>query len=321
MNVAMISYWHVHAREYAEKLASMPDVKITAVWDDNLEAGKKWAEELGCRFTESFDDILEDKSIDGIAMTAKTVLHGEMLLKAAKAGKHIFTEKVLAMTTEECEAIAAAVKENNVVFTISYPHQCRADLQFAKQMLDSGALGQVTYARLRNAHDGSSSGWLPDTFYDVAQCGGGAMLDLGAHGMYLMNWLFGKPKSVISCFTQVTGKPVEDNAVSVMEFQNGTIGVAETGFVCKGNPFTLELSGTKGCLLVRDGVTYANEETEYEWVAVETLPEALLMPLEQWVGAIEGKTENHFGVENAVTLTTMMEGAYEAWKTGSKYLF
>lgn len=322
MNVAIISSWHVHTREYTEALYKMPSVNITAFWDEDKAVGEKWAEEFNCKFVENYDDILADKSIDGIMMTAKTSMHGEMLLKAAKAGKHIFTEKVLALTSDECYAIRDEIVKNNLKFTISYPHQCRADVQFAKRMLDENLLGNITYGRIRNAHDGSSAGWLPEHFYDEAQCGGGAMMDLGAHPMYLLAWFLGNPVNIVSCFTKVTDRAVEDNAVSVLEFARGTIGVSETGFVSESNPFTLELSGTDGSLMIHgDHTSYANRETDGKWVDVTEFPPAWPMPLEQWVGSIDGTVENHLDIEAAVQLTRLMEGAYSSQKTGKKYNF
>ncbi len=321
MNIAMISSWHVHARGYANDFAAMPECQITAVWDEDEKAGKAWAAELGCPFVADYQAILQDPAIDGIVMTAPTSMHGEMLLQAAVAGKHIFTEKVLAITTEEALAIAEAVREAGVQFVISFPHKCRADLNFAKSMAASGELGQITYARIRNVHNGSSANWLPDHFYDEEQCGGGAMMDLGAHPMYLLNWILGQPKSVVSAFTKVTGRAVEDNAVSVLEYENGAIGVSETGFVAQDNPFTMEICGTKGTLLVRDGVSYASAKTDHKWIRVETLPDAPESPQRQWVDAVTKGTPVTVGIDEAVALTVVMEGAYRAYKTEQRYSF
>ena len=83
------------------------------------------------------------------------------------------------------------------------------------------------------------------------------MIDLGAHPMYLLCALLGEPKSVQSTFTHVTGKTVEDNAVSILSFDGGAIGVSETGFVSSHYPFTIELGGVDGSLLMR------NQEVEY----------------------------------------------------------
>ncbi|MPN25260.1 hypothetical protein SDC9_172667 [bioreactor metagenome] len=180
-------------------------------------------------------------------------------------------------------------------------------------MIDDGQLGTVTYCRVRNAHSGSIDNWLPEHFYSKEQCGGGAMMDLGAHPMYMLLWLMGEPEAVVSTFTSVTDKPVEDNAVTVMNFANGAIGVSETGFVSRYNNFVLEVSGTDGAVRVIDGIVqYAAKATEGKWVTAEKLPE-IPNPLTQWVDDVtQGIPAVEFGVDEAVRLTKLMEAAYKA---------
>jgi len=144
------------------------------------------------------------------------------------------------------------------------------------------------------------------------------MIDLGAHPMYLLNWILGQPKTIQSVFTDITGHGVEDNAVSVIEFEGGAVGVSETGFVSVYTPATLEISGTKGTLLVRNGVTYATEETNGAWVSVEKLPQPLPSPLVQWATGIEGAEGVTFGIEESIMLTRMMEAAYKSYHSGKK---
>lgn len=323
MNVAMISSWHVHAKGYAKELQKMPEVTITAVWDENPEAGQEWANELSCPFIGDYDALLADPSLDGVVIVSPTNMHGELITKAAKAGKHIFTEKVLAITNEEAEEIAQAVKASGKVFTISFPHCCNPNMQFTKQLLEKRELGQISYARVRNAHNGVSAEWLPDTFFDPVQCGGGAMMDLGAHPMYLLPWLLdAQPKSVISCYTQMSGKEVEDNAVSVFEYEGGAIAVSETSFMAQNNPFQLEICGTEGTLLIVDReLRYSDFETGSAWEVPETMSEPWPEPLEQWVGAVTQGKENYMGIDQGVALTKIMVGAYTSWKTGKKYEF
>ena len=107
MRVAMISGWHVHAKGYAKTLQGIPGVEIAAVydsdtlWENGTEYGKTWAAELGCPYVGSFDAILADSTIDGIAVCAPTSAHPELIIRAADAGKAVFTEKVLALTAAD----------------------------------------------------------------------------------------------------------------------------------------------------------------------------------------------------------------------------
>lgn len=322
MKIAVIGAWHVHTMEYAAAIQKNPKTELACLWDDDVERGKSTAEKLEIPFQPDLSAIWADPSIEGVQITTATSQHKEVLIAAAQAGKHIFTEKVLAFTNEDAAEIAKVIKKSGVTFTISYPHKTWPTLKAAKQLVESGKLGQITYARVRDAHNGSTAGWLPPHFYDASQTGGGAMIDLGAHPMYTLHWFMGEPISIVSQFTTVTGKPVEDNAVSVIEFQNGAIGVSETGFVTTGMPYVLEMSGTKGSLMIHNNILeYSCEETGNDLVKMEDLPQASPMPIDAWIDAITTGGEAPNDIDDAVELTKFMVGAYEAFRTGKKVLF
>ncbi len=318
MNIAIISYWHVHAEGYTKEILEQTDSKVTAIWDENEERGLLYAKKFNVKYYSNYEELLQDQSIEGIVITAATSEHTGLILKAIEAGKKIFSEKVLALTTKECIEIKESLEKNNASITLSLVKKCDPQFLFAKQLVSSGALGRITYARMRNVHNGSIGNWLPAHFYNLEQCGGGAMIDLGAHPMYLLNWLLGEPKTIQSVFTNITGHEVEDNAVSVMEFDQGAIGVSETGFVSVYTPATLEISGTKGTLLISDDVKYATEETKGQWITVEQLPEKLPSPLVQWANGSTAALEADFGIDAAIVLTRMMEAAYRSYHSGKK---
>ena len=132
----------------------------------------------------------------------------------------------------------------------------------------------------------------------------------------------GRPRSVVSMFTQVTGRGVEDNAVSVLEFADGAIGVSETGFVTTNMPYVLELSGTKGSALIQnDKMEYSCEETGNKLVQMEDLPEASPLPIDAWIASLAGQGEAPNGLEDALALTELMAGAYQSYHSGSRYYF
>ncbi|MBR6683467.1 MAG: Gfo/Idh/MocA family oxidoreductase, partial [Firmicutes bacterium] len=134
MKIAMISGWHVHAKGYARQALEIPGVEIKTVWDEDPQRGKKWAEELGCDFVADYDEIMADEEIDGVVIDAPSSMHADLMIRAAKAGKHIFTEKVLTLEVEDAEAVRDAIHENGVRFVISFPHRARRDLLFVKKL-------------------------------------------------------------------------------------------------------------------------------------------------------------------------------------------
>lgn len=322
LRVAMLSGWHVHARGYAKALSDMPDVKLTAVWDEEPERGREWAQELGVPFEPDLARVLARDDVDAVACDAPTHRHAEVMVAAADVGKHIFTEKVMALTIDECQRIADAVNRAGVKFCISFPYRTRPECLYAKKAVDEGLLGRLTFFRVRVAHNGSSGGWLPPHFYDPVTTGGGAMMDLGAHPMYLARWIGGRPKRIVSTFNHVTDHEIEDNAVSVIEFENECIGVAETSFVSSYSPFSFELSGTEGSLFVggpdeKSVRIRSSKVNGGEWVTPE-LPEALPSPLRIWVEGILQNKPIPFGLEEGTQLTELMQYAYASHKSGSQ---
>ncbi len=311
-NFAMLGKWHVHAAGYANEINELPDCRIAKIWDPDSETAKAWAAELDCEAA-CVEDILNDPAIEGVIVCCATNEHAPLLVRACESGKAVFTEKVLTLGIQEAKAVRAAVEKNNTRFAISFPHFSERGTQFAMNAVRSGKLGTLNYARVRKAHNGSLGNWLPPHFYDPVACGGGAMIDLGAHPMYLLCALLGEPVSIKSTFTQMSGRGVEDNAVSVLEFANGAIGVSETSFMSVSYPFTIELGGTEGALLMRNQqVSWCCAETDNKWVDVAELPEELPSPLAQW--ALAEKPEDvspDFGIDVAVRLTRVMEAAYK----------
>lgn len=323
LGVAILSDWHVHSRGYAKEVREYEGASIRAVWDDKKERGQAFARDCDASFVSDLEALLSQKDIDGVVVGTATAMHPEVLIKAARAGKHIFTEKVLSITLAEGEEILKAVNDAKVKFTISFPHRTRPALLYAKSVLLEGVLGMPTVVRVRNAHNGAVKNWLPEHFYDPKDCGGGAMIDLGAHGMYLALWLLGQPKSVMSMFSHVTKRAVEDNAVSVLEFSEGALFINETGFVSANSPFSLEIYGTEGTLLLSGPEQSVRISTakSTDWTTVTHFPPASPSPLVQWMSAILYGTSNPFSIEEALELTRVMEGAYISARTNAKHIF
>ncbi|MFI3326096.1 MAG: Gfo/Idh/MocA family oxidoreductase [Clostridia bacterium] len=321
MKIAIIGTWHVHTQEYTQAIIDNCQAELTAVWDKDIQKAKAFAKEFGLNVTENYDDILNDKTIDGVVICTATNEHPEIIKKAAKAGKHIFTEKVLAFTKKEAEEICKGVEKFAGKFTICYFHLTLSKLIKLKELCDDGIFGQISYMRVRNVHAGASANWLPPHFYDKNQCGGGAMMDLGAHPMYILNYFLGEPISINSTFTKVTGKAVEDNAVCTIEFKNGAIGVSETGFVSHNFPYTVEISGTDGCAIISgDELKYTSKSTNDKWITCD-LPQDMPRPIHLWIDAVVNDTDAPFGTKSAIGLSNLMEGAYISYEKGIKYIY
>lgn len=319
IRVAMISFWHVHARDYARQANENPNTEIVAAWDEEPERGRARAEALGVRYYENLAELLAQPDIDGVIIGTPTSMHREVISVAARAGKHIFTEKVIAPTVRESDEILAAIEQAGVKLTVSLPRLNDSYTLAVQEILARKALGELTLVRSRLSHNGaittpeSPHGWLPEHFFNLEQCGGGALIDLGCHPMYLTRLFLGLPTSVSANFGYVTGRAVEDNAVAVLNYPQGALGVVEAGFVNRYSPFTIEIHGTEGSLFygtpedklyLRSAVTGIKE-----WTVQPEFPPRHPMAFEQWVGHIQEGTTATQNIQLARDLTALMEAA------------
>ncbi|NWQ39208.1 Gfo/Idh/MocA family oxidoreductase [Bacillus sp. EB106-08-02-XG196] len=325
VKVALLSKWHVHADDYARQATQNKHLEIKVVWDENAERGNEWAGKLGVPFEQDLLKVLADPEIEAVIVDTPTNLHKEIILLSAKNKKHIFTEKVLAFTMEDCKEIYEAVSNNNVKLMVSLPRLTENYFLYAQQVIDEGLLGKLTYIRCRLAHNGAvpfeghPNGWLPKHFFNKEECGGGAFIDLGAHPIYLTNRLAGPVKAVTARLQKQFGYDVDDNSVAIIEYENGALGTIETGFLSVRSPFQLELYGTEGTLLIEDNkITLNSKQAGEGWDAPEKLPEPLPLPMEQWVNFIIDETEPTITDKDVLGLTLINQAAMISHNQGRR---
>ncbi|WP_394219410.1 Gfo/Idh/MocA family protein [Halobacillus trueperi] len=316
IRVALLSKWHVHAVDYAREAYENPDICISKVWDEDVERGKMWAEELEVPFNGDLDRVLSDPEIDGVIVTSPTKMHKEIIMAAADYGKHIYTEKVLSFSRKDDEEIFSCIENAGVHFMISLPRLTSDYYLYAQKIIDDEVLGTVNMIRCRVAHNGAVSneshpnGWLPDRFFDRDQCGGGTLIDLGAHPIYLANRLAGRPKAVSARLHALMDRGVDDHSVATVEYESGILAVLESSFVSSGSPFQLEIYGTEGTLMVEGKEVRIKSRTHGmdEWIYPD-LPEAIHSPLQQWVDDILHQEKPTIKKEDALQLTAVNEAA------------
>ncbi|HEV8698124.1 MAG TPA: Gfo/Idh/MocA family oxidoreductase [Candidatus Limnocylindrales bacterium] len=322
IRVAILSFWHVHATDYAREAIDDPRTQIIGVWDEDAERGRAEAASLGVPFHDDLTELLAVPELDGVIVTTPTNAHRAVMVAAADAGKHIFTEKVLALTPADCQAILDAVERKEVTLTVSLPRLAHGYARAIRAVLDDKRLGEVTLVRTRLSHDGAlGEGWLPAHFFDRERAGGGALVDLGCHPMYLTRLFLGEmPDRLTAVFGHLTDRAVEDNAAALLGLSSGAIGVVEAGFVNTSSPFSIEVHGTNGSLFYgtpepRLLLRTSRSSTGEDWTEVP-IPDDSPSPFEQWVGHIEDGTKAVENIALAVELTTLMDAASRSARTG-----
>lgn len=234
---------------HAEALKSVPNATVLAVMSPTPGHAREFASKhhIPHSFTD-VDAMLAMDDIDMIVIGAPNRLHCDITIKAARAGKHVVVEKPLCMNLAEADRMIAACDEAGV--KLMYAEELCFTPKYVrmKKLLDDGALGRAVLFKQSEKHDGPHS----DHFWDVERSGGGVTMDMGCHAIQFFRWL--NPGSAVrSVYAQMntsvhTAKTRgDDNAIIILEFDNGVVAVAEESWTKPGGmDDTAEIHGTEG---------------------------------------------------------------------------
>lgn len=311
--LALWGLWHVHAghlAELAQKYAS-----LIGVWDEDTKALNEFCKKYNLYAFSSLEEMLSSDA-EGVIVCTPTSRHKETILTLTKAGKHVFTEKVLALTDEDCDEIVKAVKESGIKFAICLPNAFYDGARTIKAIVDLGEIGKVNCIRFKYSHTATSDDTLPAHFYCKKECGGGSLIDHGAHGIHMIYFFKGMPAQFKHIGTIANSNEnaekknidrVEDSSVSVMAYPDGCIAINESSSVTQG-PMTLEVNGEKGSLLwTCDRVIKRSPETNDEYTEIEKLP-GMFHPLKQFVYE---EIDPVCGIDAARDVSYMINRLYE----------
>ena len=250
-----------------------PVLEIVA--DIDAKALERWAGEFGfARWTTNWREVVEDPRVDVVDITTPNALHAEMAIAAAQAGKHIYCEKPLATTSADAARIVAAVTKSGVISIVGFNYLKNPAQAFAKQLIESGDLGEITLFRGTFDQDFLANPDIPFSWrLDRAQAGTGALGDLGSHTIAFAQFLVGDIVDVCGLnATKVKERAVpaagsgyaattqsgaemrtvenEDIMEFLIRFDNGAIGTIGTSRIGMGRKLglTYEIHGTRGSL-------------------------------------------------------------------------
>ncbi|MFQ5513360.1 MAG: Gfo/Idh/MocA family protein [Myxococcota bacterium] len=250
--VALVGAGQISAL-YARAWERIPGARVRAVASRGLESAQRLARLCGapqtCRF-EDLDALLADPSIDVVCVNSPNRLHAEHALAALHAGKHVIVEKPLCLTLADADRLVATAARlgrglayaENLCFAPRYRR--------ARRLVRDGAVGEVLRAHHSEKHGGPYSPW----FWQIEEAGGGALLDLGCHGIECLRWLLGKPPIERVSATLATTRHgqrtrLEDEAVVRLASAGDVELVSESSWAIEGPmQSTLELHGTEDVL-------------------------------------------------------------------------
>ncbi len=240
---------------HIKAIREVEEAELAGVSGATAEEAERFAKKYDTRAYASTDALLGDPDVDAVCICTPSGLHHPLSVKAAEAGKHIVIEKPIALTTESADAVIRACKENGVYGTVISQLRFSNAVQETKRALEAGKLGKICMVNLslkyfRKPEYYSESSWRGTWAMD----GGGALMNQGIHGVDILLYLLGMPKTVFGT-ARTLARPIEteDNAVATFIYENGALGTlcASTTAV-PGFQRLLEIHGDTGSIIIRE---------------------------------------------------------------------
>jgi myo-inositol 2-dehydrogenase / D-chiro-inositol 1-dehydrogenase len=240
---------------HAESVHRCAEAELFAVASPTADNASKFAARFGIphHFTD-YRGMLSMPELDLVLIGVPNHLHCQVACDAFAAGKHVIVEKPLCLNLAEADKMIAAGRTANRKLMYAEELCFAPKYVRLKQLLDSGALGQPTLLKQAEKHDGPHAGH----FWDVNRSGGGVTIDMGCHAIEFFRWMLAGPsgrnrpkiKSVYAQMsTQVHASKTkgDDNALIILEFENGVVALAEESWTKLGGmDDRAEVYGSKG---------------------------------------------------------------------------
>jgi predicted dehydrogenase len=279
---------HGHARAISQTAGA----HLVAVFDIDADRGAAFAETHGCQAYTSSDAVLQRQDVDLVMVALPNFLHERSTVDAASAGKHIFLEKPMADTLEECDRMLEAAGRGSVHLLVGHSQRYFGSTIRAREIIHSGQLGQPVFATDTWYKNFGVADRLP-WFLDRAT-GGGMWLMNGAHMIDRTCWVL--DSDVVSVRAWIGSPfhhlPADDACMAFLQLRNGLHAtIVHAGYRSRGvDRCEVELTCTDGMLRFD---SYSNQLAVDSNGAYTPLETQRLDPfaeeLKNLVGAINGR--------------------------------
>jgi len=318
----------------------VPDAEVVAVYTRKPERARAFARKHG--IAQAFTDLdaaITRSGCDVVDICLPNFLHHRAVLAAARAGKHVIIEKPLALNLPEADQMIAACRAAKRKLCYAEELCFAPKYERVRKLVNEGAVGKIFQMRQCEKHSGPHSDW----FYDIKQSGGGAIMDMGCHGIAWFRWMLGGRPKVVSVQAHlqrdlIHGKrtQAEENSLVTVEFAGGAVGVAENSWAKRGGmDDRVEVYGTGGVIYAdlfmgnaaltysEAGYGYAMEKagTTKGWsftVFEEAFNQGYPQELKHFIECIRQDKQPVVTGEDGRAVLEIMMAAYQSAGTGRK---
>ena len=254
------------SKNHLEAIAKVPELALVSVADTTLARAQEVASAYGVPGFGSLEEMLMQVPSDLVAVCTPSGLHPQQGIVVARSGRHVLTEKPMAISLAGADELVQACDAASVHLFVVKQNRLNPPIQLLKRAVDKGRFGRIFMAN-------TTVRWTrPQEYYDQEswrgtwEFDGGAMMNQASHYVDLMQWLVGPVESVMAkTATQARRIEAEDSGVAVLKFRSGALGVIEVSVLTypRNIEGSITILGEKGS--VKIGGTAVNRVEHWQF--------------------------------------------------------
>jgi predicted dehydrogenase len=289
-----------HCRNINEDIS---EVELTAVCDTNPDALLPIAEKFSVPGFATHQELLESGLVDMVIIATPHYFHPPIAIDAFKKGLHVISEKPIAVTVSDADAMIKAAKEADKIFGVMHQMRSSPRLRAVKKMIQDGLIGEINrtnmiFPSFRCQAYYNSQEWRATWTGE----GGGILINQAPHALDLLTWWGGLPSRVTGFTrTRLHDIEVEDEAWALLEYSNGAIGYLYASTTEEPYDLEIDICGDRGrvkddnsglkFLQCKESISEFNKNAKGMWDGIGADPIPLELPKDP-----EGTLEGHAGI-------------------------
>jgi len=280
-------------------LEEMGKAELVAVADTVVEKARSAAEKFNVpHHYADFAQMLADADFDLLVNTTIIPSHFAVTRVALRAGKHVYTQKPMTTTVDEATELIETAREHGVQLSSAPEHPVRPHVRALRKLIEAGAIGKVTFAKVRTSHGGPEKHYNPDAPRDSTwyyKPGSDPVLDLGVHGLSQITSVLGPVRRIAAMSGRslpvryITEGPladtridveIDDNTLLLLDFGEARFAFLDATYCVQASLAPhLEIFGSEGTLAVtmnrsngREIILHHYSAQSKEWRVVDVPP-------------------------------------------------
>ena len=222
---------------YMQGLRDVPDQEVSVSYSRTADRGEAFARRWGIpHWTTAMEEAAARPDVDLVLIALPNDQHLEATRIATRAGKHVVCTKPLGRSGAEAAEMLDLVERAGVLHGYAETEVFSPAVVRVRELIEAGGLGRICTMRAREAHSGPHA----PHFWDPGQSGGGALMDMGCHTFEAFRYFLGKDDRPVECLAwgdllvHRDRTQAEDNAVAMVRFASGAVGVADVSWTALG---------------------------------------------------------------------------------------